>query len=83
MMMSAVSGLAGVLLLALAVWLLVRAAAKPPVHIRTESHRSQAEYDFNRRAGSLRQRGYACLLAAGLCLAMSLAMGLWNAVGAE
>jgi hypothetical protein len=83
MMMSAASGLAGMMLLALGVWLLVRAGAKPPQDIRTESHRSQAEYNYNNRAASLRERGYACLLAAGLFLAMSLVMGLWNAVSAE
>jgi hypothetical protein len=83
MVMSAVSGLASLLLLSLGAWLLVRGGGKPPLSIRTESHRSQAEYDFNSRAASLRQIGYACLMAACLCLVMSLTMFVWNAVSAD
>ena len=83
MMMIAVAGLASLLLLSIGVWLMVRAGGKPPLSIRTDSHRSQAEYAFNRHAGTLRQQGYACLMAAVLCLAICLTMSVWSALNAE
>jgi hypothetical protein len=78
-----VSALASLLLLSLGIWLLIRAGGKPPPDIRTESHRSQAEYDFNRRAALLRQQSYACLMAAALCFLVCLAITGLTTLSAE
>lgn len=74
------TGLASLILFAIAIRLLIRAETKPPVSIRTQSHRSPAEYDYRRLSASLRTRGYLCLLAGVaslvMCGAITLALSL-------
>jgi hypothetical protein len=76
MIVVVLTGLCSLGLFGLAGMFAVRAGGKPPLAIRTESRRSQEEYDFNRAAASLRRRGYACLMAGALLLVVCLALSV-------
>jgi hypothetical protein len=80
MFVVAMCGLASLILFCYALTLIVRADQKPPLDIRTESRRSQAEYAFNRAAAALRRQGRFFMLAAGITLAICVVFGLFSAM---
>jgi hypothetical protein len=77
------TGAASVILLSIATALIMRSSAKPPAPIRTQSRRSQAEYDFKRHAMTMRRTGLLCLMAGAMNLALCLTVGLWAAIGSS
>ena len=77
------TGTASVILLSVATALIMRSTAKPPVPIRTPSHRSQAEYAFKHRSRMLRRTGWMFLMAGAMTLGMCLTVGLWSVMGSS
>ena len=82
MLVFVLTALASVVLFSAATWLIVRAAAKPPQPIRTQSRRSQAEYEFRRNCAALRRQGLLCLMAGVMSLGLCLTVGVWSVVTA-
>ena len=74
------TGAASVVLFSIATALIMRSAARPPTPIRTQSRRSQAEYDFKRHAMTTRRTGLFCLMAGAMILGLCLTVGLWSAM---
>ena len=78
MLVLLLSGSASVILFALSAWLILRASAKPPSPIRTQSRRSQEEYAFKRHCTALRRQGFLCLMAGAVNLGLCLTLGMWS-----
>jgi hypothetical protein len=76
MIVTAITGLASLILFGAAIWLIVGSRVVPPSAIRTESRRSRAEYDFRRQCAEKRRKGYVCLLVAGMSMGLCLTMGV-------
>jgi hypothetical protein len=64
------------MLFAIAAGLSLRAAARPPHAIRTESGRSPAEHAFRRRKSVARQGSLVCLLVGALSMMSAAALAL-------
>jgi hypothetical protein len=80
MVVVSVTGLVSVVLFGLATWFMARAAAKPPLAIRTESRRSPAEYAFNHQCSMARRLGRMCLLAGTMSLGVCAMIGMLAAL---
>lgn len=71
------AGTASVILFSIATALIMRSAVKPPSPIRTQSRRSQAEYDFRHHAMTMRRTGMLCLMAGVMNLGLCVTVGIW------